>query len=85
MSPQPHVHGLNCKETFRKLDDFVDRELSPAEQAAVAEHLEECAKCAQVFAGEQEMLEALKEKLRRIAAPPGLMDRITARLRQAER
>ncbi len=85
MSPQPHEHGLNCRETFHKLDDFVDRELAPEELAAVAEHLEACAKCAQQFVAEREMLEALKAKLRRIAAPPGLMEKIAARLNQAER
>ncbi len=85
MSPKPHEHGLNCRETFRKLDDFVDRELTPQEQASVAEHLEECAKCAHQFAAELEMLEALKAKLRRIAAPQGLMEKIAARLNQAGR
>ncbi len=84
-TPPPHQHGLNCRETFRKLDDYVDRELSPDEQQAVAEHLEECARCAQEFAVERDMLDALKNKLRRIAAPQGLMETIAARLRQAER
>ncbi len=81
MSPHPpHEHGLNCRETFRKLDDYVDRELTPEEQQAVAAHLEDCAKCATEFAMEREMLEALKAKLRRIAAPQGLMEKIAARL-----
>ncbi len=83
MSPA-HEHGLNCRETFRKLDDYIDRELTPAEQQAVAEHLEDCARCAAEFEMEREMLEALKAKLRRIAAPQGLMEKITAKLGTAE-
>ena len=82
----PHTHGgMDCRETFRRLDDYVDRELSTDEQRAVAEHLEACARCAQEFAVEHELLEALKQKLRRIAAPQGLMEKSTAPIHQAER
>lgn len=36
---------LSCEETFRRLDDFVDRELTPQETALVREHLDTCAVC----------------------------------------
>jgi len=72
--------SLDCKETFRRLDDYLDRELTPEEQAAVARHLEICAGCAGEFAVEGRLLDALKAKLRRIAAPAGLLDRIAARI-----
>lgn len=72
--------SFSCQETFRRLDDYLDRELTPAEQATVARHLEQCAMCAGEFAVEGDLLDMLKEKLRRIQAPQGLMDRIAARL-----
>jgi anti-sigma factor (TIGR02949 family) len=70
----------SCAETFKRLDDYVDRELTPEEAQEVARHLERCARCADEFAVESDLLEMLKEKLRHIAAPPGLMDRIRRRL-----
>ena len=73
-------HDMDCGGTFRRLDDYVDRELSPEEAQAVLRHLEHCSCCAEEFAVERELLELVKAKLRQIVAPPGLMDRITARL-----
>lgn len=73
-------HDLDCGETFRRLDDYVDRELSKDEAQAVLQHLEQCSCCAEEFEVERELLEMVKAKLRQIVAPPGLMDRIVARL-----
>lgn len=73
---------FNCDETFRRLDDYVDRELDPAERAAVEAHLEVCAMCAAEFGLEREVLDDLRDKLRRISVPAGLRERISARLRR---
>jgi anti-sigma factor (TIGR02949 family) len=70
----------SCRETFQRLDDYLDRELTADEAQEVAKHLDHCAKCAEEFAVEADLLAMLKEKLRHIAAPPGLMDRIRQRL-----
>ena len=75
MTPEP-----DCREVFRRLDDYIDRELSPEEARTVLSHLEHCAACAEEFAVERDVLDTLKEKLRHIAAPPGLMERIAQRL-----
>lgn len=70
----------SCRETFKRLDDYLDRELTAEEAQEVARHLDRCAMCAGEFAVEADLLAMLKEKLRHIAAPPGLMDRIRQRL-----
>ncbi len=70
---------LSCFETFRRLDDYLDRELSADELAAVEAHLADCRTCTDEFAVEREVLELLKAKLRRLKAPGGLMARIAAR------
>ena len=72
--------GPDCREVFQRLDDYVDRELTPEEASTVLRHLEHCAQCAEEFEVETDVLEMLKEKLRHIAAPPGLMERIAQRL-----
>lgn len=71
---------LNCAETFRRLDDYVDRELAPEEFAAVAAHLEQCAICADEFAVERDLLDGIRAKLTRVRVPDGLMAKIVARL-----
>ncbi len=69
-------HALSCHETFLRLNDFVDRELSPAEHDAVAAHLVECAKCASMFEFEADVLADLTAKLSRIQLPPSLKERV---------
>ena len=71
-----------CEEAFRRLDDFVDRELSPDEQRLVSEHLETCSSCAGEFRFEASVVEGVRDRLRRIAAPPGLLQRVLGRLRE---
>ncbi|MEQ1832540.1 MAG: zf-HC2 domain-containing protein [Candidatus Eisenbacteria bacterium] len=71
---------LTCEELFRRLDDFMDRELHEDEATLVREHLETCAVCAAEYSFESSMLTSVREKLRHIAAPPDLMAKISARL-----
>lgn len=75
---------FTCEEMFRRLDEYVDRELNEVEAAMVREHLETCAVCAAEYAFEASMLKSVREKLHHIAAPPGLMRKISARLAEAE-
>jgi hypothetical protein len=73
-------HRISCGEMVLRLDDFVDRALSPAELELVEEHLLECIKCAGKFRFEASLIEALRERLSRIAAPEGLLRSIRERL-----
>jgi anti-sigma factor (TIGR02949 family) len=66
------------------LDDYLDRELSEDEARLVREHLETCAICATEYTFEASMLRGVREKLRRIQAPPGLLERITRRIAESE-
>lgn len=74
------IDRLTCEETFRRLDDFLDRELSPDEMRRVQEHLDTCEACTREFRFEASVLESVKAKLRRIAAPSDLLSRITRRI-----
>ena len=80
MSP---LDRFTCEEMFRRLDDFVDRELSPREMQHAREHLETCAACASEYAFAASLLGELKQKLRRVDVPPELLDRIALRLAEA--
>ena len=73
----------DCQESFKRLDDYVDRELDDAEAQRVAEHLEECASCAIRFDFEEGVLDEVRAKLRRIQAPEDLMARISKQIGSA--
>jgi len=72
-----------CEDVFRRLDDYVDRELSPAETRLVEEHLATCSACAAEYAFEAHVITDLRTKLRRVAVPDTLVSRIEAMLADA--
>ena len=65
-----------CLETVRRLDDYLDRELSSNEQREVERHLETCDQCLGRFRFEAGVLEELKTKLRRVKTPESLASRL---------
>ena len=79
------VDRYTCEEVFRRLNDYLDRELSEAEMTMVKEHLDTCAQCASEHAFEDSVLRELKDKLRRIDLPQSLVDKVAAILTGAQR
>ena len=71
-----HLTRFTCEEAFRRLDDYLDRELGAAEMALVREHLEICAGCAREFTFEESVLRGVRSKLRQIELPESLQARI---------
>jgi len=76
---------LTCMEAIRRLDDFVDRELSADEIRLVEEHLETCARCTREIRFEERVIRDVRSKLRRIAVPPELEAGVWKRLRDEAR
>lgn len=76
---------FTCEEIFARLDDFVDRELTSDEMRMVEEHLATCAACASEHRFEVGVLDGVRQKLRRLAVPPDLMARISARIEREGR
>lgn len=77
MSP---IDRLTCEETFRRLDDYLDRELDAEERRLVDQHLADCEVCAREYRFEQSVIDQVRSKLHRLVAPPDMVDRILARL-----
>jgi len=73
-------HKHDCAEVMRRLDDYLDRELPPAEAAAIRQHLCDCEDCQEEFDVEHELLECIRDRLRRLKAPAGLAEKIAAAL-----
>lgn len=61
---------LTCRETLARLDDYLDRELSPREMQMVARHLRICRHCSQIFGFETDLLSDIREKVARVETPP---------------
>ena len=72
-----------CEETFRRLDDYVDRQLSPDEMRLIEAHLQECAACSREFVFEASVIREVRHKLRRLDAPAALLDRISEQISHA--
>jgi anti-sigma factor (TIGR02949 family) len=79
-----HLDRTNCEEAFRRLDDFLDRRLSPDEMRVIEEHLAICAWCAREFNFEASVLHGVKDRLRHLAAPPDLLSRVLSQLPPSE-
>lgn len=69
-----------CEAILRRLDDYIDRELSPEEMRAVERHIDDCLHCAGRFRFELSLIRELRRRLRRIALPGDLAARIGRRL-----
>jgi len=74
------INRLTCDEVFRRLDDYLDRELTSEEMARVKEHLDTCEMCAREHHFEERALIRLRDKLRRIAAPKDLAEKVVRSL-----
>jgi anti-sigma factor (TIGR02949 family) len=81
MSP---LDRYSCEEVFRRMDEYIDRELAPNEITRVRAHLETCAACASEYAFEEDLLIAVRAKLRRVSMPPELQTRIERALREGK-
>ena len=74
----------DCHDALERLDDYLDRELSPREHRHVAIHLAICLRCAKLYRFERGFLEDVRAKLERVEAPPELMGQISQSLRTVE-
>jgi len=77
------VNKLTCEEIFRRLDDYLDRELNPEEMRLVKEHLDTCAQCAHEHRFDRRVLDTVRDKVQRIGTPEDLRSRVAAAIQRA--
>jgi hypothetical protein len=78
--PKRGLDRAGCEVAFRRLDDYVDRELAEAEMKLVRDHLEVCALCSAEFAFEASLIRDVRVKLQRIDLPQDFRSRVSQRL-----
>ena len=74
------VDGSPCAGTVGRLDEYVDRSLSPRERRQVETHLNRCLGCEAQFRFEAALLRLIQERLRQIDIPHDLLDNVIRRL-----
>ena len=74
---------MTCDELLARLDDYLDRNLSPQELGEVESHLDDCVGCLQRYRFQRALLNGIRARLRRISLPPHLSASIKLRLDQA--
>ena len=72
----------SCAEAVRRLNEYLDHELTPEERAVVLKHLEICKPCLRRFTFEQTLIVSLRQKIIRLAAPAPLREKLHGLLRQ---
>jgi len=74
---------MDCEETYRKMQDYLDRELSMEEMYLVREHLDKCGICAEEYRFEESVLRRVGRLLQDTYVPDDLFERVSAFLDQA--
>jgi anti-sigma factor (TIGR02949 family) len=75
-----HFDRYTCEEMLRRLDDYLDRELTPEEIRRMEHHLQDCEACIREFGFEARVLDAVRAKLRDVEVPQTFADRIAMSL-----
>jgi anti-sigma factor (TIGR02949 family) len=78
-----HFLGIDlygCKEALERLDDYIDRELSPEETRKVAQHLKICHQCTKKFRFEQEFVAMVRTRLQHLSVPERLKEKVALAL-----
>lgn len=71
---------MNCRQALESLYEYLDRELTPADEQHVREHLEACGDCEGRFDTERAFLKFVEARCRAKGAPPELRRRILQEL-----
>lgn len=78
------IDPYSCEEAIKRLNDYLDHELSEAERVVVLKHLEICKPCLGRFTFEQTLVISLRQKLTRLRAPDSLREKLHGLLRSQE-
>lgn len=71
----------DCRAVLAKLYLYLDGEIDAVDCGAFERHLRECGPCLQVADFERELKMVIRRKCSGEAVPPGLAERLRARLR----
>jgi len=82
-SSHTHPADINCARAMQQLWDFLDKELTDEQMAAVRRHVESCSSCFPHSAWAERFLGALHSLRGEQLMPPELKARVMEQLRAA--
>lgn len=72
---------MNCEESLKLMDGYLDGELDPITSQAIEEHLRSCRKCDEAYQAHGSLIRAIGNATPYYRAPTGLRERIQSSLR----
>src|SRR5437763_17088311 len=72
---------MNCEETTKLMDGYLDGELDPITSQAIEQHLRECHNCDQAYKTQRSLIRAIGNATPYYKAPSELRERIQSSLR----
>lgn len=73
---------MNCEETTKLMDGYLDGELDPITSQTIEQHLRDCRKCDDAFETHSSLIRAIGKATSYHRAPAGLRERIQSSLRE---
>lgn len=71
----------SCEEAVKRLNEYLDHEMTSMERVVVLKHLEICRPCLRRFTFEQTLVVSLRQKVALLCAPPTLREKLSILLR----
>lgn len=79
------IDYYSCEEAIKRLNEYLDHQLTDEERVVVMKHLEICKPCFSRFSFEQTLIVSVRAKLSKICAPQPLRDKLRGLLRPDDR
>jgi len=74
----------SCEEAVKKLNEYLDHQMTDAERVVVMRHLEICRPCLRRFTFEQTLVVSLRQKVALLCAPAAVREKLSLLLRDKE-
>jgi len=74
----------SCEEAIKRLNEYLDHQMTEAERAVVMHHLEICRPCLRRFTFEQTLVISLRQKVALLCVPTALREKLHSLLRDQE-
>jgi len=79
------VDFYSCEEAIKRLNEYLDHQLTVDERVVVIKHLEICKPCLSRFTFEQDLIVSIRTKLCGMGMPQPLKDKLKGLLRQSSK
>ncbi|BDI32193.1 hypothetical protein CCAX7_42440 [Capsulimonas corticalis] len=79
------IDYYSCEEAIKRLNEYLDHQLTEEERVVVLKHLEICKPCFSRFSFEQNLIVSVRAKLTKICAPQPLREKLRGLLRSEDR